>query len=63
MSDKKTNYLKVLCKCCKGDGVQLNKRTGSRILCPCCHGTGISQAPPLKVTFATSGRWKSKGGK
>ena len=29
------------CKCCWGEGVQKNKRTGLAIICPCCGGTGV----------------------
>lgn len=39
------------CKCCGGDGTQLNTLTGLRVLCPCCGGTGrrVETGPTFEV--------------
>ena len=41
-----TDTTPVPCKCCWGEGVQKNLRTGITKICPCCGGTGVWIATP-----------------
>ena len=45
-----------ICKCCGGDGIQMNMYSGLRQMCPCCGGTGrrkyMSDGSPI-VTCST----------
>jgi DnaJ-class molecular chaperone len=38
---KQTNMnTNEICKCCNGNGTQMNMYTGLLNYCPCCNGTG-----------------------
>lgn len=39
--NKEVNSMgKSRCKCCAGNGIQYNQKTGLWERCPCCYGTG-----------------------